>query len=328
MAESGSDNNTAVPEFDPYEHLHIAQNPDGSITRLLYPPTEESNPDATTGAASKDVTLNAEKETWLRLFRPTKLPSNDNTVARIPIIFNFHGGGFIHLSASFRESHNLSASLATEIPSIAISVSYRLAPKHRLPAQYEDAVDAILWVKQQFIYSNGDQWLRDYGDFSRCYISGRGCGGNIAFNACIRSLDLDLTPLKLSGLILNQPLFGGLKRNHTEMDHMDDPILPLRSTDLIWELALPEGADRDHPYANPLSDGPHQKKIGLLGRCLVFGFLGDVMVERVQDFVSMLIKAGVNVQACINDEGFHNVDIVDKRWAQVFIDAVRGFIDS
>ncbi|XP_065859487.1 probable carboxylesterase 9 [Euphorbia lathyris] len=327
MSSPGGADNT-MPDFDPYEHLHIARNPDGTITRLLSPPLEEANPDAITGAASKDITINAEKQTWIRLFRPAKLPSNDNTVARLPIVFNFHGGGFIYFSASMRESHNLSVSLATEIPSIAVSVNYRLAPEHRLPAQYEDAIDAILWVKQQFIDKNGEQWLKEYGDFSRCYISGRGCGGNIAFHACIRSLDLDLTPLKISGLVMNQPMFGGLARNKTELQHLEDPILPLSATDLIWELALPEGADRDHPFSNPLSEGFHSKKVPLLGKCLVFGFCGDVMVERVQDFVTLLVMAGVKVQACLNDDGFHNIDIVDKRWSRVFVDAVRAFINS
>ncbi|KDP28720.1 hypothetical protein JCGZ_14491 [Jatropha curcas] len=319
---------SSVSKSDPYDHLHIALNLDGTITRLLTHPTVEANPEATSGDAvvCKDWTLNAQNKTWLRIYRPTRLPSNDNTIARLPIIIYFHGGGFILFSAKTKTSHEKCCEYASEIPAIVVSLDYRLAPECRLPAQYEDAIDAIIWVKEQIVDPNGVQWLKDYGDFSRCYIGGRGSGGNIAFNAALRALDLDLNPLKISGLVLNQPMFGGMERKNSELQHAEDPLMPLSVLDLMWDLSLPLGTDRDHSFCNPLVDGPHKIKIGSLGRCLVTGFCGDIMFERMRDFVTMLVASGVKVEARFQDDGFHNADFVDAQWALNLLNKIKEFV--
>lgn len=173
-----------MSKFDPYSHLSIALNPDGTLTRNYNNPTIGPNPEPSPGdsTVSKDVTLDAQKKTWLRLFRPTKLPSNDNTVARLPIILYFHSGGWVLMSPDHASVHSGCVKISSNIPAIVVSVGYRLAPESRLPEQYHDANDAILWVKQQIVDPSGDQWIRDYGDPSRCYLYGRGNGGNIVFN--------------------------------------------------------------------------------------------------------------------------------------------------
>lgn len=164
-----------MPGFDAYDHLHIALNPDGTVDRLLKIPSVPATPDVLSPdqhTVSKDVTLDAEKKTSLRIFRPTKLPSNDSAVAKLPIFIYFHGGGFVDFRVDTAMIHENCNKLTAEVPAVLVSVDYRLAPEHRLPAQYEDAVDAILWVKKQAeLEGEGDEWLRDYGDFSRYVIA-------------------------------------------------------------------------------------------------------------------------------------------------------------
>jgi len=174
--------------FDPYTHLNISKNPDGSITRFFQPPTVEANPEPSPGTTvvSKDVTIDPQKKTWVRIIRPTKLPSNDNTVARLPIVMYFHNGGFVFLSPDYTDNHQKCSQIADDIPSIVVSASYRHAPEHRFPTQYQDAYDAVLWVKDQLNDPNGEKWLKDYGDPSRCYLYGSDCGGNIAFNVSMQ----------------------------------------------------------------------------------------------------------------------------------------------
>jgi hypothetical protein len=65
--------------------------------------------------------------------------------------------------------------------------------------------------------SNGEKWLKDYGDPSRCYLYGCGCGGNIVFNTAMQIEDMDLEPLKIGGLVMNQPMFSGEKRTASEL---------------------------------------------------------------------------------------------------------------
>lgn len=319
-----------MSKFDPYEHLKIEPNPDGSITRLIQLPAVPASGDTESAhgeaVVTKDITLNAEKQTWVRIFRPSKLPSNDNAVARLPILIYLHGGLWIYLSAAEPMIHEQCSRFASEVPSIIVSLEYRLAPEHRLPAQYEDTIDALLWVKQQALDSKGEQWLRDYGDFSRCYLYGASNGANMVFHTAIRTLDMELKPLTIIGLVMNQPMFGGNQRTESELKYATDQLLPLPVADLLWELALPPGTDRDHRYCNPLLDGPHMNKLASLARCLVIGFGGDPMIDRQQDFVKMLVACGVRVEARFDDVGFHGIEYVDSRRATTVINIVKDFV--
>ncbi|KAF8380366.1 hypothetical protein HHK36_027851 [Tetracentron sinense] len=311
-----------MSRFDPYEHLSMILKPDGTLTRIheskKVPPTgdhEESLSDQP--FLTKDVPLNTDNKTWVRIFRPTKIPSNNNSIASqlLPIIIYFHSGGIILFGAADMIIHELCGCFATEFPAIVVSVEYRLVPENRLPAAYDDAIDAVLWVRKQALDSNGERWLRDFADFSRCFLAGCSTGGNIAFLAGLRALDIELEPVRISGLILNQPLFGGVQRTESELMFATDEITPLPAVDLVWDLALPIGADRDHWFCNPMVEGPHHGKIGLLGRCLVIGYGGDLTIDRQQEFVRMLVRHGVQVVAQFDDIGFHGIDLVDPRRA-------------
>ncbi|KAG8391726.1 hypothetical protein BUALT_Bualt01G0217100 [Buddleja alternifolia] len=320
-----------MSKFDPYEHLNVSLNHDGSLTRYIKLPTSA----ATTAAAqshrqsvlSKDVTLNAAKNTWMRIYRPSKLPSNDNAVARLPIIFFFHPGGWIQMSVADTIIHESSNRISGEVPSILVAVEFRLAPESRLPAQYDDALDAVVWVQNQAADPiNGDPWIRDYGDASRCYLYGVSCGANIAFNAALRLPDLNLPPLKIAGTILNQPFFGSKQRTKSELKLATDQYFPLPVQDLLWELALPVGTDRDHRFSNPFVDKNMKDKVKNLGRCLVIGFGGDPLIDRQQNFVQMLVQQGVLVEARFDDVGFHGIDMIDSRRATAILNFIKEFV--
>lgn len=208
-----------MAKFDPYNHYGLILNPDGTLTRGYKSPTTEANPEPSPGnpTVSKDITIDQEKNLWVRIFRPTKLPSNDNTVARLPILMYFHSGGWILLTPADTDIHGKCSQLAADIPSIVVSVGYRLAPESRLPAQYHDARDAVMWVKKQVADPDGEPWLRGYGDPTRCYLYGCGCGANIVFNTAMQIADMDLEPLRICGFVLNQPMFSGEKRMGSEL---------------------------------------------------------------------------------------------------------------
>ncbi|KAM6584930.1 hypothetical protein CsatB_011932 [Cannabis sativa] len=316
-----------MSKFNPYSHLNVTRNPDGTLTRLDSP-TIESHPNPLPGQAvvSKDVTINTQTRTWVRLYRPTRLPSNDNAVARLPIVIYFHHGGWILLSAADIAAHRNCSQIASEIPAIVVSVNYRLAPESRLPEQYHDGSDAVYWVDCQASGPEGEPWLKDYGDFSRCYLYGCGCGGNIVFFVGLRVKEMELQRLKMAGIVMNQPMFGGVERTESELNFATDQLLPLPVLDLMWDLVLPKGVDRDHWYCNPMADDGQKELIKRLGRCLVIGFGGDPMVDRQNQLVTLLVTCGVQVDAHFDDVGFHNVDFVDRRRAAAVFSIVKGFI--
>ncbi|KAL1823069.1 hypothetical protein DCAR_0310925 [Daucus carota subsp. sativus] len=317
-----------MSKFDPYEHLNVSLNDDGSLTRHLnipkLPATGEDQLLPGQTVVSKDVTLNAENKTWIRIFRPVKMPSSEKS-AKLPMILFLHAGGWIDLSVANVFCHETCNKMAHEIPAVVIGLEFRLAPEHRLPAQYDDAVEAINWVKNQAKDSKGDQWLRDYADYSRFYLYGASCGANIAYNAALRILETKMEPLKIVGLIMNQPFIGGKKRTKSELKLATDQYFPLPVIDLLWELALPEGMNRDHRFCNPLQEAD-KEKLRSIGRCLVIGFGGDPLIDRQQEFVKMLVMSGVMVEAKFDDVGFHNIDMIDPRRAAAINEFIKEFV--
>lgn len=77
-----------------------------------------------------------------------------------------------------------------------MSVEYRLAPEHRLPAASDDAIEATHFIK------NSEVWFKEHADYSSCYVMGKSAGGNIAKHAGLRVAHFDdFEPLKIKGLI-------------------------------------------------------------------------------------------------------------------------------
>ncbi|KAL4604297.1 hypothetical protein ACB092_10G183300, partial [Castanea dentata] len=301
------------PTVDPYQLLQIALNTDGTITRHQEIPNTPPTPDPShsTPVLSKDISLNQSNNTWVRIFLPREVLDH-NSSTKLPLIVYFHGGGFILFSAASSIFHDFCVNMAIDLHVIIVSVEYRLTPEHRLPAAYDDAMEALHWIKTT---PNG--WLRDYADLSNTFIMGVSAGGNIAYHAGLRaSVETDkLEPLIIRGLILQQPFFGGTKRSESELRLVNDPTLPLCVTDLMWELSLPIGVDCDHEYCNPTVGGGSKllEKIKLLGwKVLLTGCDGDRLFDRQVELMKLLEEHGVHVVGHFGVGGCHGVDFHDS----------------
>ncbi|OUZ99458.1 Alpha/beta hydrolase fold-3 [Macleaya cordata] len=324
-----SEENVMTTSISPYDLLKIAPNPDGTVTRLSCLPAVPAtgdNPVPSQPVVTKDITLNADKKTWVRIYRPTKLPANDKNVARLPIIVYFHTGALILFSVDTVFDNEPCTRFASELLTIVVSVEFRLAPENKLPAAYDDGEEAMLWIKKQALDPEGEPWLKDYADFSRCYVMGSSTGGTIAYNTALRSLSLKLEPVKLSGVVLNQPFFTGTKKTKSETKMVNDSVVPGSVIDLMVELILPTGSDRDHEYLNPMVKGTYRLNIKKLPRCLVRGFEGDPLLDRQMEFVRMLIREGVQVTAHFSEYGFHLVDYIDPKRHLAMLGYMKDFI--
>ncbi|KAK1276013.1 putative carboxylesterase 8 [Acorus gramineus] len=276
--------------LDPYKFLKIVPNPDGSLTRLSPVPLTAPVP-----GLSRDVPLNPTRQTYLRLYLPHPLPSPPT---KLPLLLYIHGGGFILFSASSAPFDVTCARLSSHLPALVVSLDHRLAPEHPLPAAYDDAADALLWLRDA-----ADPWVRDHADLARCFVMGSS-----------------------SGVILDQPFYGGVERTESEVKMRDDRIVPLVVADLMWRFALPDGADRDHEYCNPNVMMGQVETGTVLPRCLVRGHAGDPLVDRQRELARLLEGKCEELVVKIDEEGFHGVELFDKAKADVFLDDVKEFV--
>ncbi|KAJ4827138.1 hypothetical protein Tsubulata_024441 [Turnera subulata] len=329
--------------MDPYEFLKIIINPDGTISRHLEFP--DSSPSPTTGPVlSKDIPVNPSITTWLRIYLPQPQPQpghhyKDKT--KLPLIFYIHGGGFVYMSASSTLVHDFCADMALELQAVVVSPEYRLTPEHRLPAAYDDAMEALHWTA-----ASDDPWLKDFADCDNCFLMGTSAGANIAYHVGLRAAaaaaaaataadEVNVHPplplLKIQGLILHHPFFGGVRRCGSEIRLENDPHLPPLVCDVLWDLSLPSGADRDHEFCNPTAGGGSKllDHVGLLGwRTLILGCDGDPLIDRQMELAKLMQDKGLKVATHFTEGDYHGVEIVEPPKAKPLHLVLNNFLSA
>ncbi|KAI6696252.1 hypothetical protein NL676_016371 [Syzygium grande] len=165
---------------------------------------------------------------------------------------------------------------------------------------------------------------------------GTSAGGNLAFHAGLGASvsHHDLEPLKIRGLILHQPFFGGTQRTPSELRQANNQTLPLAASDLMWELSLPIGVNRHHEYCNPVVDGGFKLSEGLdkirsLGwRILVTGYDGDLLIDRQGELAKLLKEKGVSVVSDFTEGGFHMIDLLEPDKSKPLVQTLKTFMST
>ncbi|THU44454.1 hypothetical protein C4D60_Mb02t07540 [Musa balbisiana] len=180
------------------------------------------------GVRSADVVVDPVRHIWFRLFAPS-----DSAAAAgepFPVIVFFHGGGFAFLSPASRAYDAVCRRICREVRALVVSVNYRLAPEHRYPAPYEDGTDVLRFLDRGGIASADPAAAA--ADLSCCFLAGDSAGANIAHHVARRwAAGAGWERVRLAGMVLIQPFFGGEERTEAE-------------------LRLTRGADRDHEASN------------------------------------------------------------------------------
>ncbi|CAL5073982.1 unnamed protein product [Urochloa decumbens] len=180
--------------------------------------------DPETGVASKDVVIDAATGAMVRLYLPPAAQAGAAATTannKLPIIVFFHGGYFIVGSSAEPMYHRYVNSLVARTGAVAVSVEYRLAPEHRLPAAYDDCWAALRWA-----VSGADPWLADHGDLARVFLVGVSAGGNVVHNMAI---DLGAGGLpaeagvEVEAVVQLHPSFSGQRRMEVEDEVVEDP---------------------------------------------------------------------------------------------------------
>ncbi|KAJ5470181.1 hypothetical protein N7530_007538 [Penicillium desertorum] len=131
----------------------------------------------------------AGREIPIRIYKP------DNGQPSKGIFLHFHGGGFV--LATHKHSDSTLREYANKCQLTAISVGYRLAPKHPYPAAVHDAIDAAEYMV--------DHAVEGYGATLR-FLGGDSAGACLATVSALQ-LIRSRPSYKLSGIVLPYGLF-------------------------------------------------------------------------------------------------------------------------
>ncbi|XP_044476078.1 probable carboxylesterase 18 [Mangifera indica] len=297
---------------------------DGSINRRLLnffdikaPPSSKP----TNGVKSSDFTLDPSRNLWFRLYIPTT--NGDDNAFNIPLIFYFHGGGFVLAQANSIGSDNICRRLAKQLNSAVISINYRNTPEHKYPSQIEDGFDVLSFIDNNTNF----QGFPNSVNLINCFIAGDSAGGNLAHHVATKASENEFKNLKIIGVIAIQPFFGGQERTEAESRVVGAPFINVQGTDLLWRMFLPEGADRDHPAANVF--GPKSKDISGLKFPATIVIVGgfDPLQDWQKRYYEGLKKAGKEAYLIEYPNAFHAFySIPELEEASLFIDEVREFM--
>ncbi|RLM84827.1 hypothetical protein C2845_PM04G18230 [Panicum miliaceum] len=193
---------------------------DGRVERFHGTETTLPGFDAVTKVSSKDVLVDGATGVFVRLCIPDHLHTAE------------HKGQFGRAPAGV----------------LAVSVNYRLAPEHPLPAAYNDLWAALHWAAS----GAADPWLYDHGDARRVFLAGDSGGANIVHNIAIMAGARGGLPsgASLAGAILLHPMFSG-------KEPVDGESRETREmTERLWLLISPQSTEGlDDPRLNPMADG-------------------------------------------------------------------------
>jgi len=197
-----------------------------------------------------------------------------------PAVVFFHGGGWV---IGDLESHDQPCrALANAIPSIVVSVDYRLAPEHKFPAAVDDAIAATRWIAQNATRLGIDP--------ARIAVAGDSAGGNLAAVVSLDARDRGGPPLIAQVLIYPAADMGMGHPSHER--HAKQ--LPLTGAAMRWFIDhyLRNEADKADWRASPL----RAADFGRLPPTLVITAGFDPLGDEGEAYAAALRQAGVKAE--------------------------------
>nr|CAB3476223.1 unnamed protein product [Digitaria exilis] len=305
---------------------------DGSVVRgdesAIMPPGPF--PDVP-GVQWKDAVYDAARGLKVRVYKPSPADAGEEANnTKLPVLVYFHGGGYCIGAYDQPMFHSCCQRFAAELPAVVLSVQYRLAPEHRLPAAVDDAATFFSWLRAQAaLRSSAEPWLAESADFSRTFVSGVSAGANLAHNAVVRIAagQIGLGPLRVAGYVLFSAFFGSVERVATESDPPPGVSLTVEMSDQLWRMALPAGATRDHPVANPLGpDSPSLERLPL-PPALVVAPGRDVLRGHVLRYAARLKEMGKAVELAEFEGQQHGFSVTTRSEAtEELMGIFKGFV--
>jgi acetyl esterase len=149
-----------------------------------------------------------------------------------PAVVYFHGGGWVIGS---RQMCDLTArALAKEAEVVVISADYRLAPEHKFPTAWNDALAVYKWAATKV-----GSWR---GDPRRLALAGEGAGGTLAISTALSAVAAGLT--RPRAVIAVYPLVQTGTSTESYVDSANAKPLNKATINWYFENTLTSAADK------------------------------------------------------------------------------------
>lgn len=230
----------------------------------------------------------------------------------LPVIVNFHGGGWVGGSLDVVEEP--ARALANAAGVIVALPEYRLAPEHKFPAGPDDALSALKWV-----ISHAGEFG---GDPERVGVMGDSAGATLAAVAAVRARD---EGIDVALQVLEYPVIDGAENTASFVEMAEGYMLHSAAGPWLWGHYLNTPEEITHPYASP----SHANLDGL-PPALVVTLEYDPTRDAAELYAAQLREAGVptthvRIDGLIHASGWMSGAI--PRSAEI-LDVVSGFIQK
>ncbi|CAL9195724.1 unnamed protein product, partial [Musa hybrid cultivar] len=235
-----------VFDFPPFLRLYKS----GHVERLIGTDVVPAGVDTATGVASKDVVIDPQTGLSARLY--IRCSSDESGKRKLPVLVYYHGGAFVIESAFSPTYNGFLNNLVARVDFVVVSVEYRRAPEHPIPAAYDDSYAALNWVASHAGGSGGPEaWLAERGDFGRVFLAGDSAGANIAHNVLMRTrTDALPNAVPITGLALIHAYFWGKEPVGSEPT---DPMFR-QWLETTWGFVCGWSFGIDDPRVDPFGD--------------------------------------------------------------------------
>ncbi len=160
----------------------------------------------------------------------------------LPVVLNFHGGGFALGNA--RQGDWICSTVAADLEALVVSVDYRLAPTHRFPAAVEDCYAALIWTAAHAAELGGDP--------DRLGVMGDSAGGNLAAVVSIMAREEEGPRVSHQALLYPATdMTDGLRESASYLANTRGIILSNADMDVFLEHYVTEGDDRSDWRMSP-----------------------------------------------------------------------------
>ncbi len=223
----------------------------------------------------------------MRLYRPQ--PALDRG-APGPALLYFHGGGWVIGDLDTHDT--LCREIATRAGQVVIAVDYRLAPEHRFPAAYDDALAALRWVHAQAAALGIDA--------SKLAVGGDSAGGNLAAAVALEARDAD-PPLPIAFQLLIYPATDMRRGHPSHMSNGEGYLLTAKTIAYFHDHYIVDPAHDLDWRASPLLHTDHAR----LPPALVITAGFDPLRDEGLDYARVLSAAGNHVSAVTFERQIH-----------------------